>query len=93
MEVILQDLHIHSSQNLSDLRAMFLEKEHPYFSLPWIGTHLCETNDVMKLVAKYGEAIEGMAGTLQYMISWWSIMSKYIALHVPLDQWAKVCKT
>lgn len=98
MAEVLNDFTLNTPHSLEELSSIFLEKEHPHLLLPWIGIHLCELGSKVKHML---QAVQGASDlstsreprwppTLQYMLTWWSAVGKFVSLHVPLHLWSQV---
>ena len=95
-EDVVRDLHEASHVDANELRAVFLNKEHPHLLLPWIGTHLCETGAVASMMAEdpTPACLHRLNPRLRYMLAWWSNLGRLIApLHVPLHMWVRALST
>ena len=67
----------------AELRLAYVNKDHPYLLLPWLGTHLCETPALVR------EMVRGACApdpALRFMLSWWSAVGKHFGLGLPLDK-------
>ena len=91
LEEVLSDFATCTPYSREVLSSVFLEKEHPYLLLPWVGTHLCESADIVGLMMGKDTSLllNRLPLNLKYMLAWWSSIGKYVAMHLPLDRIAK----
>jgi len=92
IDCVVRDLCLRSSHSEPAIRKALLQKEHPHLLLPWISTHLCETQTIVDLLLGTGE--NGGHGdgqghgdlplTLRSMLSWWTSVGQFVGLPLPL---------